>query len=622
MKRILGLILVSMMLMTMILPVSADGALDAVTREALTQSIADDATFLGEKLNLNFPGVTFTSSDSAVINPTTGVVTRPQQTKNVTVTATAGAETKDFAFRIPGLFDNTPVESVVYYDDFEDGVLDSRIERGATSKFTDATIEANGNLQCQRTPGSGNALTSLIWLKPDKTMVNGDLHLDFKVARDYVYDSGFRIYLYGLKSDGNRAKAVEIDITNGHATATEWDSTVWIATGATYGATADTNTIVTVNSPNSYRIVADVDGETGIFTISINGTPITLTGGYLLNSFKGLAAIGIMPICDTTDPWVEYFSCTLPKEASPEEVIYYDDFEDGVLDPRIEICERSLFDETTFETGGKLDFGGSVATAVTGKLWLKNDKTPVQGKVKIAFDLERDKAVYATHRVYFNGDAGKAFYIEWGHYNGSQWQSVITVTSGESKGATADKNESLTLTNIHNLKVVAEIDTVSGKIDLSINGTKFNFVTGGYMMNANTGISCVGVAPHGHFSTGAMYDTEPLMTYFSCTKSVVKEAVSDIALDYNAFDKKVTIVSPAAQDAVVVAAAYTGTGAEAKLVNALPVPATLVEDGSVTIDLSALDAAGATDVKLYLWNSETGLQPLIVPVSVGSLTAN
>lgn len=615
-KRVLGLILVSMMLLTVIIPASADSALDGVTRAALTMGVGgNDATFAGEKLNLNFPGVTFTSSDNAVINATTGAVTRPQQAKNVTLTATAGSETKDFAFRIPGLFDNTPVESVVYYDDFEDGVLSSHIERTDYSKFTNETMEANGILQFQRPTGGSNAVTGRVWLKEDKTMTTGDVHMEFQVKRDFVYDAGFRVLFYGLDGSGNRVKAIEVDVLQGDAT--NWNTPLYIYTGTT--AAVETETRYTIGSPNSYKFAVDVDGETGKMDLSINGTAITLNGGYLLSNFKGLACVGIMAMADTTDPWMEYFSCTQQKEASTEKVLYYDDFEDGVLDSRI---VKADYSQETMEANGKLNFkstgtGGDLGSNshATGTVYFKEDQTAVDGKFKVEFELKRDAFVYGKTRIYFTGSDGYCHYIDWcggvPNTDYSAWTTQIRLTTN---GAVADDVLNTSAYQyVGTLKVEALIDNDAGTMELTLNGEKFNMNYCGEVSGRK--VSCISIS---EYHTSA----DIVMNYINCTKDIEKEAVTATSMDYNAFDKKVTVVSPAAKSATVIAASYSGTEGNATLISAVPVPATLAEGGSVTVDTSALDISGASFIKLYLWDSTTGLKPLVASAYVSDVTAN
>lgn len=329
-KRLLSLLLVLLMVSSQAGPVWAmeDAPLDLVTKDALTVAPIEEALFLGEKLNLDFEGVTFASTDDAVINPLNGVVTRPEETKDVTLTASANGLSKSFTFTIPGKNEDYPVESVLYYDDFEDGILSPHIEQTENSGVTD------------------------------------------------------------------------------------------------------------------------------------------------------------------------------------------------------------------FETGGNLDFTGKTAGASSGIIWLKEDQSAVTGKMRIEFNLKRDRNVYETTRMYFSGTAGLAFYIEWSVGDVNNWKSTFTVTSGASKGATTDQNETLTVNNIHDAKIVVEIDSDSGAIKLWINGNEFNFVAGGFVMRENEGLTKVSIAPGGT-------NTDPLMSFFSCKSlEYLNPDKSACELDYEALTDASLLKAP------------------------------------------------------------------------------
>ena len=143
-KKLLSLMLALLMILSvMILPVSAAGEelLEAVTLDAIAMApIADGDRFLGGSVNLDFDGVTFSSSNEDVINSSTGAVTRPSAETDVTLTATAtGGATETFTLKVPSADSDYPVETPVYFDNFEDGILDSRIKK---STYSQETLEA------------------------------------------------------------------------------------------------------------------------------------------------------------------------------------------------------------------------------------------------------------------------------------------------------------------------------------------------------------------------------------------------------------------------------------------------------------------------------------------------
>ena len=120
---------------------------------------------------------------------------------------------------------------------------------------------------------------------------------------------------------------------------------------------------------------------------------------------------------------------------------------------------------------------------------------------------------------------------------------------------------------------------------------------------------------------------------FSCTSTSVvasempttpvKPEVSGLTLDFNAYDKKVSLLSGEAGSVTVIAASYAGDDADRVLVSAVPTTVTLVEDGTVVANTSALTTRGADSVVIYLWNSLDGLQPIGAATVVdGVISAN
>ena len=90
-----------------------------------------------------------------------------------------------------------------------------------------------------------------------------------------------------------------------------------------------------------------------------------------------------------------------------------------------------------------------------------------------------------------------------------------------------------------------------------------------------------------------------------------------MSIDYNAFDKKVTVLSPDAGSAVAIAASYNGD----VLVDAKLVDVTFVEDGSAVADTSELVTTGASKVRVYLWKDIKTLVPVCVPKDVTSVVS-
>ena len=95
--------------------------------------------------------------------------------------------------------------------------------------------------------------------------------------------------------------------------------------------------------------------------------------------------------------------------------------------------------------------------------------------------------------------------------------------------------------------------------------------------------------------------------------------LSEFAMDYNAYDKKVSVASPVDGSAYVLVASYQGD----KLVSAAAKTVTLTANDDVLADTSELSTLGADRVILYLWDGTGTLKPLRESQKVlGAITAN
>ena len=139
---------------------------DALTAEDILTVPVGSNGYLIDNLDLdrvtkgeiNESPVVWSSSNESVISKD-GIVTRPDTTTDVTLTATIGADadavTKDFTFKVPAkniAVNGMPVAvdgGMIYEDNFSDGTMDSKITfaKGADS---DIIQEANGKLELYR----------------------------------------------------------------------------------------------------------------------------------------------------------------------------------------------------------------------------------------------------------------------------------------------------------------------------------------------------------------------------------------------------------------------------------------------------------------------------------------
>lgn len=458
MKRVLGFILVSMMLMTMTFTVSvtAEGAavLDDVTRNAITVIPSDDATFKGDKLHLNFAGVTFTSSDETVINPTTGVVTRPEQTKSVILTAEAGGETKDFAFRIPGKFEEINTESILYYNDFSSTA-------GGKPQFVGGT--------------GGQIVGDPVYITEDQTAVDGKFKVEFLLTRTSYYQTN-RIYFY------DNAGNSPIHMTWLGADAND-NTNIEISSAASQGGTKVDYMHYTTkgqkgNALGELKVVAEFDCGTGEIQLWLNDVkvPISTSGGYMAGTAVSLSHISIAGYSEQCNLWLDYMGCSNIKafgendpDAVPYLVKHFDDFEGGTLSASVDQVNGSpIIAASADDASNKsLQFTSATAQASAGSYYLNETRTSATGQFKIEFNLLRDYA-YGANGMYFYDDADNlAFYLVWAAWNGVDATVNLNVSGGRQEYPQVD---------FRSLKIVADVDCDADTVTFTVNGTPVNTI--------------------------------------------------------------------------------------------------------------------------------------------------
>ncbi len=799
MKRILGLILVSMMLMTMILPVSAEGAIDAVTRSSLLTVPSNDATLI-DNLNLDVEGVTFTSSDSAVINPATGVVTRPEQTKSVILTASAGSETKEFAFRVPGKFEavgegKAIPQSVkgIWSSDF----AGTEIDATHVNPGTVGTVAQDGKLSI-----SGGGVNANIYPGGEGNSLTGKFVIEYTLKRPTA-SGGFKMYFFG---DGGRYLEYG---SGGGAIAIEGAETTSISAWKDLGGVHLLDSGVT-------KTTIYFDTTTQTYDLWLNN--ILADSG----STQGATSVSSILIQTnaawaSTDITIDDFKAYYTEKPPVQPVTFYQDSFDGEAVP------------ATIKSGTAVKGTGVITPSQNFEIALNESLTDIDGQVNLDFTISRP-ASGSSMDILVKDASGKQYVklLWWGpggsgalastysttanaDGSGSGWTAVggdsqttlavkmtidtktkaITLTANNvaiitngyaldavetgvaglylsnyeasNRGSLADINcygvgnydlavthwrdtfdgttlptDRIYTTNSGDNRV-EKLDTTNERIDMGVlpvgfnlkedgssiaqdatlefsivnspyftcsfnildandvsladfvwysdagNGLRcnywptkdaesktyqkmfdpstkvnvkidYNHTTKAVTITANNGgttsstITAYAPANFAGIAKVSFYDNDygkksfPAHDYFSLNdincysvipngggvsgdvgeeEVVTKPSVSALALDYNPADKKVTILSPAAEDLTVIAAAYAVDGANKTLISAIPADVTLVEDGSVVADTSKLSVKGANSVIIYLWSDMDGLQPLyaVYPVS-GIISAN
>jgi len=195
-KRKLALILVALMVLQVFsLTVSADAVKLSADTSALTR---DSIQFVPQKAgdllvdNLNLPKqgangsvISWSSEPSGIIDEN-GKLTRPDEDTTVTLTATltneADTDTVSFDFNVAGkenrAYGMPLVKQSIYYDDFEDGVLDTNHVTVASG-----VTEENGALHFVR--GASGSTKATVFLYEDQSSATGQFVTEFVLSRKY-----------------------------------------------------------------------------------------------------------------------------------------------------------------------------------------------------------------------------------------------------------------------------------------------------------------------------------------------------------------------------------------------------------------------------------------------------
>ncbi len=323
-KKLLSLMLALLMILSvMILPVSAAGEelLEAVTLDAIAMApIADGDRFLGGSVNLDFDGVTFSSSNEDVINSSTGAVTRPSAETDVTLTATAtGGATETFTLKVPSADSDYPVETPVYFDNFEDGILDSRIKK---STYSQETLEDGGVLNFTSTSsmGAGEQSVGTVYIKEDESAVSGKFKVTFELNRDaYVYGTT-RIYF-----SGPNGYCFYIDWCG--VNYSTWMTQIRLTTFAGNGASVPDDVQDMNGFTHKLKVEAEIDGESGKIKLFLNGEQFPLNNGGYLRGGTSVSNISIVNYHSSSDILMPYFACHSLSYNDEDKAVCKADFE-------------------------------------------------------------------------------------------------------------------------------------------------------------------------------------------------------------------------------------------------------------------------------------------------------
>ena len=119
-----------------------------------------------------------------------GKLTRPENDTDVTVKVTARisdmTETKEFTYRVAGMstdIDGMPADMFpLYFDDFSDGIIDSRIQKDRYIS-ADTLEERNGKLTFSRVLWSGTEAGTCLYLDDKHNVLDGEFVIQYTLSK-------------------------------------------------------------------------------------------------------------------------------------------------------------------------------------------------------------------------------------------------------------------------------------------------------------------------------------------------------------------------------------------------------------------------------------------------------
>jgi len=438
MKRVLSILVMTAMLMTSILPVMAEEAvanpLDSLTRASITKVGYNDATMIDD-LMLEFDGITFTSSDPAIINPETGKVTRGDITKNVILTAHAGDDTKEFSFRVPGRFDEVggakpipqPAE-MIYTNDFSGTTFDAHTTGAAVQ---DSVLKFEN--------AAGSNVAGAIVPTTDGAALEGKFAYEFVLNRS---SASKPVYLYFF---GTHGRFLQIASGGGNIVV-EGDTSetinVW--------NDADRGWVDTHNmSGGRMKITAAFDTANNTYDLWINNLYVKSGKSQGAPDVKNLT---LQTGSAATSFYIDDLSVYYIEEAP--KVFYEDSFDGASLPANV----------TTPGTAKKVD--GGIAAANDFYLNLNDSGSNIEGTVHVDFTLQRP-ASYATSMGGAIIDATGKKYFDYLWYVSNN-AYLLRVNYVNAAGETTYKDFSVGGASATSAKILASIDTETGAYTVTV----------------------------------------------------------------------------------------------------------------------------------------------------------
>ncbi len=551
---------------------------EALSRSSLLTETTTDATVTK---NLSLPSVgangskiKWQSSDPTVISHT-GVVSQPDLTTSVSMTALiydgmGASMSKTFSFRVPGAEGTASGGAtstvkpenkgqLIYAENFDDNSINTDM---ITVTSSGNMSETNGALLFSRPNKTDAAVEGAAYLQEGKEPIQGNVVVEF----DFTNGAWTALSTYVIGSAGRYLQIAALSQKN-------YTIYYYNANGA------NANTPVTWTNYAPHVTIA-IDTEKGTFRLWFDDTFICSGYGQNADATGGVSHLYFAQAAGSFGT-----NATIDNLASYSNIVYYDDFNSETLSDHV--VPSTTYGANVKVSSGKLMVPTTAGSNSSAKIYLNEDQSAATGRFSIELAVSRTSCSHAFD-VYFGNSSGNHSYFRWwGGSTNMQWakpsgEAEVTYLSGVADGR---------------VKLLLKGDAATGQVKLWVND---QFVGTGYSRLENKDITHVSFAA---FDASC----NPGVEYFKYTDLSNEAAeITEYAVDYNPYDKKVSVVSIKNAEATVIAAAYAGN----KLISAVPATVTLVQSDDVLADTSALSVQGADRVVIYLWSSISGLQPL------------
>ncbi len=476
---------------------------------------------------------------------------------------------------------------VLYADNFDDGVMAKNISVSNAGKTT--VKEENGVLKA----GTSVAASSSVTLLADE---NGA-----------AKKGKFAVELMVSRTSCSHALDVYFNSSSGTLFYPRWWNSALNKNWATTKDGQQLNQPTSSVSNTKMHLYAEINTNTEEVSLWMNG--VYTGSGYCLGA-GDFVSVSIAAFATSCDPVVEYISITdLTGDHETSIQQYQNSFDGATVSNQVTLSNMA-------QSGGSLVVTDRAKTS-GAVVYLKENQDTVTGDFTVEFNTSRGLANATTDFYFFGTNGNRYTTIRWWSINSATYTSVEYRPDASSDSTTAKYAYFNTAGNQTKMHVKATFHTADSTFSVWINGHEVvkNVLSShkadsvSYLSLQNAFAATGGNTGYGDAS---LHD----VLFYSRMPGL---GLSEFAMDYNAYDKKVSVASPVDGSAYVLVASYQGD----KLVSAAAKTVTLAAHDDVLADTSELSTLGADSVVLYLWDGADTLKPLCESQKVlGAISAN